>query len=181
MFYMIEIKENDMLYIILGIIMVFLAWMQAAYGKMQKYKNEARTLWIRIDSLLQTRSQYILQLLELADDYGLKAAELLSELFDLGGGYCKSDDREVTSAQAEAATPLIDKLLLLADDSVDMKEDSSYLELKNELKDVEEEIELQSEKYNQFIDLYNRHIETPSLRIQFSILGAPHLKGIHIR
>ncbi|MDF2656556.1 MAG: LemA family [Bacillota bacterium] len=170
-----------MLYIILGIIMVFLAWMQAAYGKMQKFKNEARTQWVRIDSLLQTRSRYVLQLLETAGDYGLDAADLLAELFDLGGGYCKSDDREVISAQAEAATPLIDKLLALAGRSLDIKDDPAYLEIKNTLQEVEEEIELQSERYNHSIDLYNRHIETPSLRLQFSLLGAPHLKGIHIR
>lgn len=170
-----------MLYIILGIIMVFLAWMQAAYGKMQKFKNEARTQWVRIDSLLQTRSRYVLQLLELAGDYGLDAADLLAELFDLGGGYCKSDDREVISAQAEAATPLIDKLLALADRSLDIKDDPAYLEIKNTLQEAEEEIELQSDRYNHSIDLYNRHIENPSLRLQFSLLGAPHLKGIHIR
>ena len=169
-----------MFYIILGIIMVFLAWMQAAYGKMQKYKNEARTQWIRIDSLLQTRAQYVLQLLELADEYGLDAGDLLAKLFDLGGGYSKSDDREIVSEQAEEATPLIDKLIQQADSNVDMKDDSAYLELMTELKEVEEEIELQSERYNHFIDLYNRHLETPSLRLQFSILGAPHLKGIHI-
>ena len=49
------------------------------------------------------------------------------------------------------------------------------------LEEVEEEIEMQSDRYNQSIELYNKHIDTPSLRLQVAILGAPHLKGIHIR
>ncbi len=170
-----------MLYIILGIIMVVFAWMQAAFGKMQKYKKDVRTQWVRIDALLQTRSQYIMQLLELADENNLEAGDLLSEIYELGGGYCKSEDREIISACAENVTPLLDKLFECVDENSDLKNDREYLELKNNLMELEEEIEIQSEQYNYFIDSYNRHIDTPSLRFQVAILGAPHLKDIHIR
>ena len=170
-----------MLYVILGIIMVFLAWMQAAYGKMQKYKNEARNQWVRIDALLQTRSQYILQLLELIGEYELDKGEVPAEIYELGGGYFKSEDREIISEYAEAVTPLMDSLLELTDKHSNLNADPAYLELKTELAEIEEEIDLQSERYNHSIDLYNRHIESPGLKLQIALLGAPHLKGIHIR
>jgi hypothetical protein len=46
---------------------------------------------------------------------------------------------------------------------------------------LEEEIAAQSEKYNQFIDLYNEHRLKPGIRLQIAILGAIPLKGIYIR
>ncbi len=168
-----------MLYIILGIIMVFWAWMQAAMGNLQKHKKDARAQWVRVDALLQTRSQYILELLEMANEKGLEATDLLAEIYELGGGYCKSDDREIISAYAENVTPLVDQLLALA--HTKLNEDEAFRELENNLTELEEEIEIQSNRYNHFIDRYNEHRERPSLRLQIAILGAIPLKGIHIR
>ena len=168
-----------MLYIILGIIMVFWAWMQAAMGNLQKHKKDARSQWVRVDALLQTRSQYIMELLELANEKDMEASDLLAEIYELGGGYCKSDDRETISAYAEKVTPLVDQLFALVHST--QNEDEAFQELEKNLMELEEEIDNQSDRYNHFIDLYNEHRERPSLRLQMAILGAIPLKGIHIR
>lgn len=170
-----------MLYIVLGIIMVFWAWMQAAMGKLQKYKKDAREQWIRVNALLQTRSRLILELLELADEKDLQADGLLAEIYEMGGGCCMSDDREVISECAESVTPLVDRLLALAHGFPALSGDKAFRELEENLAEVEEEIDIQSGKYNHFIDLYNEHREKPSLHLQVAILGAIPLKGIHIR
>ena len=170
-----------MLYVIFGILMVFWAWMQAAMGKLQKYKKDARAQWVRVDALLRTRSQYILELLALADEKGLDAGELLAEIYELGGGYCRSDDREVISACAEDVTPLLDQLLVLAYGYQPLKEDEAFHELDSSLTELDDEIEIQSDRYNHFIDLYNQHREKSSVHLQMMILGAIPLKGIHIR
>lgn len=170
-----------MLYIILGIVMVFWAWMQAAMGKLQKYKRDARTQWVCVDALLKSRSQYILELLALSDEKGLEVRELLVGIYELGGGYCRTDDREVISACAENVTPLVDQLLALAYRCPALKEDEEFQELEYNLTELEKEIKIQSDRYNHFIDLYNEHRENPGIRRQVSILGAKPLKGIHIR
>ncbi len=176
-----KIKNCDMLYIILGIIMVFIAWMQAAMGNLQKHKKDARAQWVRVDALLKTRSQYILELLETADEKGLEEADLLAEIYELGGGYCQSEDREIISEYAENVTPLVDRLLTLAHGYPDLKDDRRFRELEENLTELEEEIDVQSEKYNRFIGLYNEHRLKPGIRPQIAILGAIPLKGIHIR
>lgn len=170
-----------MWYIILGFVMIVFAWMQAAYGKLQKHKVDARGQWVRIDALLQTRSQYILRILELCEEAGLAAGDLLADIYDLGGGYCKSRDREDISVSAEKVTPLIDRLLSLAKEHAPLENNEEFGELKSNLAELEEEIDFQSDRYNHFIDLYNEHREKPSLRLQVTILGAIPLKGIHLR
>lgn len=170
-----------MLYIILGIVMVFWAWMQAAMGQLQKHKKEARAQWVRLNSLLQARSEFILEILELADEKDLDARDLAAEIYELGGGYCKSDDREDVSAIAEKATPLVDRFLELAEGYSPLSGSEEYRELRNSLQELEEDIELQSERYNHFIDLYNKHRNRPAIRPQVVILGAVPLKGIHLR
>ena len=170
-----------MLYIILGIIMVIFAWLQAAFGRMQKFKNDARKQWVRIDALLQTRAQYILQILELADENDIEEGDLLAEIYELGGGYCKADDREVVSERAENVTPLLDRLLELAERNPAWGETEVFQDLKLNLTELEEEIEIQSSRYNHSIDLYNAHLNNRRYKLQFAILGAPALKGIHIK
>lgn len=169
------------MYIVLGIIMVVFAWMQAAYAKLKLYKSEARSEWIKIDALLQTRSSYILRFLEIANEYGFENRGLLSEMFDLDGGYCDSDDREVVSAKAEAITPLLDRLFDETREYQDLEGNTEFQELKAELKELEEDIANQSIRYNNNIDLYNNHRKKPSLKPQIAILGAIPLKGFHIR
>ena len=170
-----------MLYIVLGIIMVFFAWMQAATSKMQKFKNQARSHWVRIDASLQTRAQYLLGLLEIADENGFGDSDLMAEIYEMGGGYCKSEDREVISQCAENATPLIDRFLELTQGNAALESNEDFQELTTNLVELEEEIEIQSERYNHSIDLYNEHLANPRLRLQFMILGPPQLKGIHLR
>ena len=170
-----------MLYVILGIVMVFWAWMQAAMGQLQKHKKDARAQWVRVDALLQSRSRSILDLLELADEKGLEARDLMAAIYELGGGYCRSDDREEISACAESVTPLTDELLALAHGYAALAEDEAFRELEDSLAELEEEIEIQSGRYNHFIDLYNTHREKPGIRLQIAILGAIPLKGIRLR
>lgn len=170
-----------MMYIILGVIMIFFAWMQAAYAKLKLYKNEAREAWVRIDALLKTRSAYILRLLELAAEHGFNDRELLSEMFDLDGGYAHSDDREEVSARAEAITPLLDQLFDGARDWQALAENVEFQERKTDLLELEEDIAGQSMKYNNSVNLYNNHREKPSLKLQMAILGAIPLKGFYIR
>jgi Uncharacterized conserved protein len=170
-----------MLYIILGIIIVVFAWMQAASGRMQKYKRDASTQWVRIDDLLQTRSSYILNLLELLNDEEFEEKDLLAEIHDLEGGYSSSDDREVVSAQAEAVTPLLDRMIEALEQKPKMRENEKIVSLVNELADLEKNIEMESERYNYSIDHYNKHIEMPGVRLQVKAHGATHLKGFHVR
>lgn len=168
-----------MLYVILGIIMIFWAWMQAAMGKLQKHKKDAREQWVRVNALLQTRARYILELLELADENSLDESDLLAEIYELGGGWCPSDDREIISDCAEKVTPLADRLLEKIHAS-SLKEEEAFLTLESNLAELEEEIEEQSSRYNHFIALYNQHRESPGIRLQIKILGAIPLKGIDI-
>lgn len=171
----------SMLYIILGIIMVFWAWMQAAAGQLQKHKKEARAQWVRVDALLQSRAELVLELLELAREKGLEAGDLAAEIYELQGGYCVSVDREVISACAEEATPLVDDFLKAAKDYTPLAETEEFRELLSGLRETEDEIELQSQRYNHFIELYNAHREKPLLRPQVMLLGAIPLKGFHLR
>ncbi|MBR0598195.1 LemA family protein [Clostridiales bacterium BAD-6] len=170
-----------MMYIILGIIMVIFAWMQLAYGRLQKHKNDARTQWTRIDALLQSRSQFILRLMELAESHDFEDRELLAEMYDLQGGYIDSTDRELISESAETVTPLLDRFLHQTKEHPALWENEEFMELVQELSEMEEEIQLQSSKYNQFIDLYNEHRQKPSLKYQIAILGAMPLRGIHLK
>ena len=170
-----------MVYIILGTVMIIYAWMHLAYGMMQKHKNEARAQWIRINALLQTRSDYVLKLIALLHDNGFEDSELLAEIYDLDGGYSQSNDREIISARAEDVTPLLDQLFEEVKQDGRLDKNKDIQELISELIDLEDNIKFERTKYNKNIDIYNAHRQKPSLKLQVSILGAVPLRGFYIR
>lgn len=161
--------------------MVFFAWMQMALGKLQKYKNQARAQWTRIDAMLQSRAGYVIRLLEIAEKYGFHDRNLMAEIYDLSGGYVESSDREVVSEGAEKVTPLLTRFLALTGQLPAMAEDEEALGLKNDLFELEDEIMALSETYNQAINAHNAHRAKPSLKFQIAILGAIELREFHMK
>lgn len=161
--------------------MVFFAWMQAAFARLQKYKTQARAQWTRIDAMLQSRAGYVCRLLEIAEKYGFEDRALMAEIYDLSGGYVESSDREVVSEGAEKVSPLLTRFLALTGQLTAMAEDEEALGIKNDLFELEDEIIMQSETYNQAIDAYNTHRTKPSLKYQVAILGAMPLKGFYLK
>jgi len=75
----------------------------------------------------------------------------------------------------------LDRLLELADRNPALGEVEAFQDLKLNLTELEEDIEIQSSRYNHSIDLYNEHLSNPRYKLQFAILGAPALNGIHLK
>lgn len=155
--------------IIIGIILVIVGWLQFAYGKLMRFKREARTSWVRIEVMIRARAEALLELLTLLDEKGIQEPEM-AEIFEMDGGYRPSEDREEISTLAEEVTPYAYSLFKKCRDAGMLEEEIQ------EIEEMDEELEKMAEGYNRSIHSHNDIIGWKKYRLQIMILKPQVLK-----
>lgn len=155
--------------IIIGIILVIVGWLQFAYGKLMRFKREARTNWVRIEVMIRARAEALLELLTLLDEKGIQEPEM-AEIFEMDGGYRPSEDREDISTLAEEVTPYAYSLFKKCRDAGMLEEEIQ------EIEEMDEELEKMAEGYNRSIHSHNDIIGWKKYRLQIMILKPQVLK-----
>jgi len=155
--------------IIIGIILVIVGWLQFAYGKLMRFKREARTAWVRIEVMIKARAAALLNLLELLDEKGIQEPEM-AEIFEMDGGYRPSQDREDISALAEEVTPYVYSLFEKCRAEGILEEEIQ------EIEEMDEELLKMAESYNKSIYAHNDIIGWKKYRLQIMVLKPQVLK-----
>ena len=155
--------------LIIGIILVIVGWLQFAYGKLMRFKREARTAWVRIEVMIRARAEALLELLTLLDEKGIQEPEM-AEIFEMDGGYRPSEDREDISTLAEEVTPYAYSLFKKCRDAGMLEEEIQ------EIEEMDEELEKMAEGYNRSIHSHNDIIGWKKYRLQIMILKPQVLK-----
>lgn len=160
--------------VVLGIILVFIGWMEFAYAKLMRYKREARTNWMKIEGMLKGRSILVNQLLDEMHDLGISEIEM-EQLFDMNYGYIKLDDREKMSKLAEEATKVIYSFLKKLEVANIKSETIS------DLLEIDQEIEKMEATYNRSIMLHNEIIDMKKYKFQIKLLKPDYLKDFKLK
>lgn len=160
--------------VIIGIILVIVGWLQFAYGKLMRFKKEARTSWVRIEVMIRARAEALMELLELLDEKAVQETEM-AEIFEMDGGYRPSQDREDISALAEAVTPHAYSLFKKCREAGILEEEI------REIEEMDEELEKMAEGYNKSIHSHNDIIGWKKYRLQIMVLKPQVLKDFVLR
>ena len=158
-----------MFYIVVGVVLVFLGWMQAPYMQMMRNKKEARSHWARIHSALKARAGAILRVMEIAAGCGVLEPEM-EQLYDLDGGCIASEDRDVTALSAEESVPIFDRLAEKLNAVENVRADAEYQPLLDEIWELEETVEGLAERFNCNIEAYNQVIAAPKYAVRMKLL-----------
>ena len=157
--------------IIVGIII----WLISIYNKLVRNKNMVEEGWSGIDVQLKRRSNLIPNLIETVKGYMGHEAKLLSEITQL------RSQRKNTQAVAEksrvetALTRSLGNLIAVAESYPDLKANQNFLDLQNELSQIENDIQMARRYFNGTVRNLNIMIEAfPSNLVagQFSFAKA---------
>lgn len=154
---------------VIGIVLVIVGWLQFAYGKLMRFKKEARTAWIRIEVLVKARAEALLDLLEMLDEKGVQEPEM-AEIYEMNGGYRPSQDREDISELAEEVTPFAYSLFKKCREAGLLEDEI------REIKEMDEELRKMGESYNRSIYNHNDIIGWKKYRLQILVLKPQILK-----
>ncbi len=142
---------------LLFVVFVSVAWYVNTYNKFIRYKNRIEEAWSSIDVALKRRLNLIPNLVRVIEGYGRHESQLLQrehEALASPGGNRERQEGELRLAQGVRGA------LALAEAFPDLKASSNFLELQQQLDEIEEEIQQQRTLYNSMVGRFNTLVES---------------------
>lgn len=169
-------------YIILALIVVLLIYAVSSYNGMVKMRNTYKEAFATMDVYMKKRWDLIPNLVETVKGYATHEKDTFSEIVNLrnSGNYSSmSDDEKIkNSTQMSKA---ISKLFALAENYPELKANTNFLDLSQQLKKIEEDIANSRKYFNGAVRLYNNKIQTFPNNIIASMFHFEEIKSFEIQ
>ncbi len=148
------------LYIVLGVAVLLGVWAIAIYNKLVRRRNLVEEGWSGIDVQLKRRTNLIPNLVESVKGYMGQERGVLTRVTELR---TRSLAARSPGERGQAEGPLglaLANLFAVAEGYPDLKSNQNFLDLQNELSELEEQIQLARRYYNGTVRNLNILIES---------------------
>ena len=148
-------------FVLLGIIVVLLIlWVISAINRFIRYENAIDNAWAQIDVQLQRRGELIPNLVETVKGYAKHERETLDAVIKARSQMVSATSREGKMQAEGILEGALGKLFALAEAYPDLKANTNFLNLQDELAHTENKIAYSRQAYNDSVLRYNNAIET---------------------
>lgn len=143
------------MYIILGVIAIFLIIIVLIYNHLVKMNIRCKNAWSQIDNQLKRRADLIPNLIEVTKGYAKHESETLAKVTEMRTGNSLSE----IAKNSEKISKNLNDLLLVAENYPDLKANQLFLNLQIELSGTEDKIAFARQFYNDSVQQYNTAIQ----------------------
>ncbi len=127
-------------YVILGLIVLFVLWAISLYNRLVKLRNNREQAFADVDVQLKQRHDLIPQLVETVRGYMQHERSVLTEITEARASAMKASTiNEKIQAETRLSTAL-DGLRVSVEAYPDLKASQNFLDLQNEISDIENKI-----------------------------------------
>ena len=149
----------DFLLIILGVIVVLAVIIIGIYNRLVALRQTCNQAWSDIEVQLKQRQDLVPQLVNTVKGYAAHEKETLNEVIAARNSAVSAGSVQ-GQAQAEGMlSAALGKLFALAEAYPDLKANENFLQLQDQLADVENKIAASRRFYNNAVSEYNTGIE----------------------
>ncbi len=146
-------------WIILIIVIVLLVlWAISTYNKLVALKNRVKDQWAQIDVQLKRRFDLIPNLVETVKGYTKHESETLEAVIKARNTYVTAGTPEAQMKADGELTQAISKLFALTESYPDLKANTNFQHLQEELTQTESKIASARQFYNDTVMLYNNKV-----------------------
>lgn len=145
------------MWILIGIVVVAVVYVIAAYNKFVKLIQRAKEAWADIDVQLKRRYDLIPNLIETVKGYASHERETLDQVTQarakatethIDAGNVTPEQIAAMAGAESALSGALSRLLAVAENYPDLKANTNFLELQRELSDTENKIQAARRFYN---------------------------------
>ena len=159
-----------MVWIILIIVVVLIiAWAFATYNKLVDLRNRVKDQWAQIDVQLKRRFDLIPNLVETVKGYAKHESETLEAVIQARNTYVSATTPEAQMKADGELEKAISKLFALSESYPELKANTNFQHLQQELTETESKIASARQFYNDTVLLYNNKVEMVPSNIIASI------------
>lgn len=149
-----------MFWIILGVVVVLIIlWVIGTYNSLIAFRNRVKDSWSQIDVQLKRRFDLIPNLVETVKGYKNHESETLENVVKARNSYLTATLPEDQMKADGELTQAISKLFALTESYPDLKANTNFLELQQELNETEDKIAISRQFYNDVVMEYNNKVE----------------------
>ena len=162
----------NLVYIILFVILVVIILIFMIYNKLIKLLNKVKKAKANIEIYSNKRFDLIPNLVECVKGYSKHESTTLEDIVALRNNY--NQNKDFNMKQAGQMNNRLNQLLAVVENYPNLKADAQYMSLQNELKEIEDELEMARRRYNDVVTSYNTVIESVPSNVVASIFAFKH-------
>lgn len=150
---------NYITYIIIGVAVVLVLWIIAAFNNLIRTRNRAKEAWSDIDVQLKRRYDLIPNLVETVKGYAIHEKELLEKVTQARASAISAQGTKDKADAENALSGTLKSLFAVSENYPDLKASVNFLQLQKDLTDTEDKIQAARRFYNSNVMELNTKIE----------------------
>ncbi len=147
------------LWVILGIVVLILIYAISTYNKLVTLRNRVKDQWSQIDVVLKRRADLIPNLVETVKGYATHEKETLDAVISARNKAVSATTPESSMQANGELSQALGRLLAVTESYPDLKANTNFMDLQNQLKDTEDKITYSRQFYNDSVLKYQNGIE----------------------
>ncbi|HUR25280.1 MAG TPA: LemA family protein [Candidatus Thermoplasmatota archaeon] len=141
-------------------VLLFIVWIVSLINSFVRYENAIDNAWAQIDVQLQRRGELIPNLVETVKGYAAHEKTTLDAVIKARSQMVSATSREGKMQAEGMLEGALGKLFALAEAYPDLKANTNFLQLQDELGHTENKVAYARQAYNDSVLRYNNAIET---------------------
>lgn len=159
------------LIIVLAIVAVVVLWIVSSYNTLVRLRNRVRDQWAQIDVQLKRRFDLIPNLVETVKGYAKHEKSTLEDVVKARNTYLSATTPEAQMEANGELTQAISKLFALTESYPDLKANTNFVKMQEDLKETEDKISYARQFYNDTVLKYNNKVEVIPTNIIAGMFG----------
>lgn len=144
--------------IIIGIVVIIGGFFMGKYNGFVKLHQKVKNAFSQIDVQLQTRMDMIPNLVEIVKGYASHEKDTLEAVIAARNKYVTAGTPEEKIEAEGQMGAVLSRLMMLTENYPELKANTNFLELQSQLQDVEKNIKISRQIYNDTTTDYNESI-----------------------
>ena len=157
--------------VVLGLVVIIALWYVATYNSLIRLNEGVNGKWAQVETQYQRRVDLIPNIVQTVKGYKDFEQETLTQIVALRRQWQTAPN---VNAKIEAANQIestLSKLLVIAENYPDLKANTNFLALQDELANTENKIAVERGRYNDAVRDFNARIKTFPTKIVAGNLG----------
>ena len=146
--------------VIVAIIVLIAFLVVGMYNGLVRSRNRVKEAWSGIDVQLRRRASLIPNLVESVKGYAAHERGVFEEVTEARSRLEQAGDTKSAAEANNMLTGALQHLFAVAENYPDLKASQNFMDLQNELSDIEEKIAFSRQFYNTNVLSYNNRIQT---------------------
>jgi len=146
--------------IVIAVIALIIIWLVITYNLFVRDRNLIKEAWSGIDVQLKRRHNLIPNLVEIVRSYSKYERELFNEITEKRTRTVKIENIKEKAAAETDLSGMLKNLFAVVENYPDLKANVNFLDLQNQLTEIEDQIQYARRYYNGTVRNYNIRVES---------------------